>query len=348
MSTDQKSGSLQNPVQQAVNAWTDIGEKIVKKLESLTVEPPLTQEEVDYFPCFLKQNLLEYKKFYDENLGCLIQQINFDIDAFREPVEDPVAEAIARLTEAINESVELFYKGMTHKASSTFLKAFEDYVLPLLKVKWDGETDSTYELNKGDTFYRARPWKCKQEPCHYGQYKYELFHVPFEKRQIVSTNRFTIPGLPALYLGSSPQLCKTEIDPENSDEIWISKFELKENTRVLQLLGLRQFMSLGNCDTTSVLRFLVMYPLTLACSVRVKHAGGNFKPEYIMPQLLLQFAIESDEVKGVKYMSTLANHDNEDDYNLIFPVKEIKSSGYCTELKKLFDWDNPTKMDNDS
>ncbi len=34
--------------------------------------------------------------------------------------------------------------------------------------------------------------------------KNEMFHIPFELRGLVKTNRYSIPGLPCVYLGSSP------------------------------------------------------------------------------------------------------------------------------------------------
>src|ERR1035437_2867592 len=40
----------------------------------------------------------------------------------------------------------------------------------------------------------------------------EMFHVPFEKRGFVSTNRFSISGFPCLYLGRSLQVCYEELN----------------------------------------------------------------------------------------------------------------------------------------
>ncbi|MGY5341097.1 hypothetical protein ACXFAU_01445 [Paenibacillus glucanolyticus] len=39
----------------------------------------------------------------------------------------------------------------------------------------------------------------------------EMFHIPFEKRGLVKTNRYSIHGLPCLYLGSTPFFCWEEM-----------------------------------------------------------------------------------------------------------------------------------------
>ncbi|MFW1494652.1 hypothetical protein ACEV9S_24505, partial [Vibrio parahaemolyticus] len=46
------------------------------------------------------------------------------------------------------------------------------------------------------------------------------------------------------------------------------------------------------------------WPLIAACSIRVKNPSDNFKPEYIIPQLLLQWARDYKSIDGIRYTST--------------------------------------------
>ena len=41
--------------------------------------------------------------------------------------------------------------------------------------------------------------------------KEEMFHIPFNKRYLVGNQRFSISGLPCLYLGGSPYVCWEEL-----------------------------------------------------------------------------------------------------------------------------------------
>ena len=41
--------------------------------------------------------------------------------------------------------------------------------------------------------------------------KEKMFHVPFNMREKVSSARFSIPGFPCLYLGTSLEVCWNEI-----------------------------------------------------------------------------------------------------------------------------------------
>ena len=107
--------------------------------------------------------------------------------------------------------------------------------------------------------------------------------------------------------------------------------------------------------------FLRMLPIILACSLKVANESDNFKPEYILPQLLLHIIvvknqkdqeIEGEESRkiqlaGIEYTSTAINNDFDfingaPTYYLadciVVPVKisEGSTNKYCEELAKKF------------
>lgn len=83
------------------------------------------------------------------------------------------------------------------------------------------------------------------------------------------------------------------------------------------------------------------WPLIACCSVKVKDNSDTFKPEYIIPQLLLQWVRSNDTLDGIRYKS---NHidpslykQKGELYNVVLPVKETLPNGHCNKLIDTFD-----------
>ena len=85
--------------------------------------------------------------------------------------------------------------------------------------------------------------------------------------------------------------------------------------------------------------YLACWPLIAACSIKRERKSGSFVPEYIVPQLLLQWVAQEVRVDGIRYFSArmpsqglhILAHSN-----CVFPVKTISFKGHCEELKKEF------------
>lgn len=52
----------------------------------------------------------------------------------------------------------------------------------------------------------------------------DMFHIPFEKRHLVQDNRYSIHGIPSVYLGRSIYDCYLELGKPDFDDLWISYF----------------------------------------------------------------------------------------------------------------------------
>jgi len=86
-------------------------------------------------------------------------------------------------------------------------------------------------------------------------------------------------------------------------------------------------------------RYLITFPLIAACSIKTKHPNGTFKPEYIIPQMLLQYINDKDDIDGIKYFSAKVNYvqlKNFTCYNYVFPPKTNKQKGFCNKLSDTF------------
>ena len=65
-------------------------------------------------------------------------------------------------------------------------------------------------------FFRIHVSEAKREVTS----RKDIFHVPFEKRGSIKSNRYSIPGLPCLYLGTSLYTCWEEMNRPNFDSIF--------------------------------------------------------------------------------------------------------------------------------
>lgn len=107
----------------------------------------------------------------------------------------------------------------------------------------------------------------------------EMFHIPFEKRYLVNTQRFSIPGYPALYLAGSFFTAWCELDKPQLDNLTYVFFQPKEKIYFLDL-GLPYTKS---PEIWELYELFVMYPILMACMTRVRYSNAPFKPEYLMP-----------------------------------------------------------------
>jgi len=86
--------------------------------------------------------------------------------------------------------------------------------------------------------------------------------------------------------------------------------------------------------------YFMTWPLIACCSVIVKDYSQSFKPEYIIPQLLLQWIREIEYIDGIQFNSTHINfHASKskgDFSNLVLPVKENRETGFCSKLLDMF------------
>lgn len=182
----------------------------------------------------------------------------------------------------------------------------------------------------------------------------ELFHVPLSKRKSIKSYRFSIPGIPSLYLGSSIYICWEELSRIPLTELHAAKFTLVEGESIsllniglsteyikeLKDKGLAEGVvdnSKGSQILLSILKnFLLLWPLIASCHMRVKNPDLEFKPEYILPQLLMQFIMHNDKYDGIVYLSTKKYvHSIPLSYcrNIALPVKkQIPKNEYCESL----------------
>lgn len=189
--------------------------------------------------------------------------------------------------------------------------------------------------------------------------QYDIFHVPFELRHLVSSQRYSISGLPSLYLGESIYVCWEEMGRPDLNQVYLSRFEAKShNGHGLKYLNLAYSLELllkeelelpledELVDRQLFEAFIFMYPIVIACSFKRAHEKAHFNVEYVLPNLILR-AIHNNvgHFNGLAYLSTKSKHVRNFKYgvNYVFPPQSDSAhlNGVCPTLAELFKCTRP-------
>jgi hypothetical protein len=196
--------------------------------------------------------------------------------------------------------------------------------------------------------------------------KSRLFHTPFELRHKVGQHRYGIPGFPCLYLGGSLELCSAELRiPGNRlRNTAIAEFAVRDGAQIRVLdFGFRPSTiaelafgrDIENAKATPkpnpeleefIVNYATCWPLIAASSIKVMHEKEPFVPEYIVPQMILQWLMVNSDCDGIRYFSTQFNPDPTHlgrTINYVFPAVhgDDTREGYSGKLKGLFELTAP-------
>jgi len=310
-----------------------------------------------------------FHQFLDALLGKYVKQLQLIDDPDLPEIcseRKQLATAAGELAASILTSVQLSLAGHPNLAYKEISDA-------LSRIDWGPFSsqlmESNSEFNPSDPYwplfyaikhpslYRIRSDRSEFTIPSRG----DIFHVPFEKRRLVSNQRYSITGLPCLYLGGSLWICWEELGRPPLDSVLVSRFRIVGPVSVLdfqfpphhmwrffadipqetsQALDNNLGEKLRDRFSLAFLRSYIMcWPLIAACSIKRDQRTGSFFPEYIVPQLLLQWVAEGARFDGIRYFSVrmpsrgahvLAHS------NCVFPAKMISFKGHCAELKKRF------------
>jgi len=265
------------------------------------------------------------------------------IEGFSGDVEtalSPNKKIIKQQCESLVKVVEMFLRGFPGQAYFILKECMDNLNhLSLLEIQ-----QSLTATEKGN-LYRVRTDARSQLK------QSDIFHIPFELRERVATQRYSIPGLPCLYLGDSIFVCWEEMDRPQLSNLHASRFDLSLSAfKLLDLnintndLRKRCFPGKTEKFISHLAKFIAYWPLLASCSFIVRKPTEIFKPEYILPQLLLQWIMDAEGVDGIKYKSNRikAGPNNVGSFtNIVIPVKHISDKGFCRVLSKKIKFTNP-------
>lgn len=187
-------------------------------------------------------------------------------------------------------------------------------------------------------------YKCRENSKLFHFSKDEMFHIPYNKRHLIGNQRFSLSGIPCLYLGSSSYICWEELGRKDLNSTNYCGYSLKEEIKMFD------FVLPSAITNSHQIRRTV---LILACSLAADRES-LFKPEYIVSQSILHSLIYrsyySHSLFCLRYYSShLLNGDAnyyDIDYdnpnlleryiNYVFPAASSVSEGYNDKLRSIF------------
>jgi hypothetical protein len=291
----------------------------------------------------LKDPIFKIPKYRDHHyfpdlLTDIFQAYLQKLDSFTGSVREKLIEKRPLIEEICNslvQALEAYYKGFSAQAYYELEKGLKPIADDLLYFREEFNNISPKHL------YRLR---VGAESIFSKQ---EMFHAPFELREIITTERYSILGLPSLYLSNSTYACWEELGRPNIHTIQIARYEI--DPQAIKLLDLtftpdylQHLINIKAIKTEEVdevlAAYLMTWPLVAACSFKANNKKAIFKPEYIIPQLTLQWVRLNRNVHGIKYCSNCDVHDYKSSpfafINVVIPAHKIKKEGFCSFLTK--------------
>lgn len=252
------------------------------------------------------------------------ENTNFSIDL--------LIERQKHLVNSLKESIDYSYDGKPAKAFNSLNKGLNS------DLKQFDELLNTRKFINESNFYRIRVHK-QNFPLN----SQDLFHIPYQHRGKVKTQRFSIPGFPSLYLGTTVYVCWEELNRPSINDFQAVRLKNIEPINVIDLSPPKR-----NSDTYEHYKYLMVWPLVFASSIKVRNNDDFFKPEYIIPQLLLQWVREKEEIDGISYQTTHIDYSKTlsrgEFLNIVLPVKDNKIRGICSSLQRKFEMTEVTSI----
>lgn len=130
-----------------------------------------------------------------------------------------------------------------------------------------------------------------------------MLHLPKTLRGKTGNYRFSIPGMPSLYLGNTSYVCWLETGKPSAHDFYVSPVIVDSSLRIFNLAVMtRNIINLKNLDKDTVHCWLKLIVLMIATSYVIKEENRTFKSEYIVSQSIM-LACKNLGLDGVAYFS---------------------------------------------
>ena len=269
----------------------------------------------------------EYQEYLQEELN---DYFNWIAENYNEYTDE-----VKKITDSIKDAVSLYYK-------SDFLSAIQS-----IKTIVDGENllscdEKMKDKNYTNALFKARVAESTENIKHE-----DMLHIPFDRRNIVSSQRFSLSGTPCIYLAKSSYTCWLELNRPEENKFFVSAFKVKGTKSFLDLTCLTwEELEDGIEDKNDIKAKLCTFPLIIATSFLVdENTGSAFHSEYIISELLMNVIAVSDKYDGVAYFSKKFS-DKKKYYpiNICFALlAKFNGEKYTSDIED-FEWTNPMSL----
>lgn len=289
------------------------------------------------------RNLVEQASEWLQSKSCregsIIERTNYVINSFRSYVEAEMNEISANTGLSPNYILEKI--DTTSKSLYRILSAY-------LRGNHHDAHKITREMVKSmkfDSIVKNIPlYKCRENNRQFLFSKDEMYHIPYDKRHLVGNQRFSMSGLPCLYLGGSSYICWEELERKDLNHVNFCGYYVHGNIKMFDLL-----LPLTITNEHQIRKIVII----LACSLPARRED-LFKPEYVLPQCVLNSLIYrsyySHKSFCIRYYSSHLlcgdadyfkyEYDNLDYLsryvNYVFPMPSSKDKGYNDNIRTIF------------
>lgn len=259
----------------------------------------------------------EYYRKLKQILGKYCNYVN-KIDELEDSCKDNVKNNSEKIIKCIEQYYNADIVGAQKRVSEILKKyqqskfivnqldknyAFRGIAAEELHISDDSHNDAMYKEMLESEFYYF-----KARIKHDNLKRNDMLHIPFNKRNITTTQRYSMAGVPCLYLASTSFGAWIEMGRPASNVFNVSAYKLPGDLNILNLCQFPEFIE-GSSSTISktdefnnLSQFIEIFPLVIATSFSVAEQGRTFKSEYIVSQLVMQ-TVKELGLDGVAYLS---------------------------------------------
>lgn len=214
--------------------------------------------------------------------------------AWVEKIHPASLEKVRNIVIGIKDAVKSYYESNFLHATKLIEKIVQENNLASCSANDIGNDEYSMSL------FKARVIAPTESISHEG-----MLHIPFDVRNIVASQRFSLNGTPCIYLAKSSYACWFELNTPEDNKFFVSAFDLPETIKFLDLTCLT-WDKLENFTIIDgdVEEKLCTFPLIIATSFKVKENNSTpFHSEYIVSELLMSIVATSNKWDGVAYYS---------------------------------------------
>ena len=230
------------------------------------------------------------------------ERIKFVFGEYIKELRNSNIDCSSKTEDEIRNNMELAVNACKKYLSGDLYAAFENAEKILDKLE-----ERIVDLPSETYLFRAR-----STSMYHTLARHEMFHIPFNKRYLVGNQRYSISGIPCLYLGQSTYICWEELGHPNPYTCNFIGVKTISEQKVLDMTIPQAFEGVN----------ISIIPTILSC-ILYSRKDRVFKQEYILPQLIMQALLQKRKnIIGIKYHSTSLFYT---DFPFVSDEKTLKS-----------------------
>lgn len=282
-----------------------------------------------------------------------------------------ICRCISNVHNEIKKIFKLYYSGdmiSAIKKMRNLIRKFHFFVKSPIESAYAFTLSNEYL--KAPKIYELYLFKGRITNDSYNCFKpSEMHQIPLNRRDLISAQRFSIPGLPCLYLANNSFVVWNELKKPNFPNIVVSTFKILDlNKKIIDMtypysliMGYikKHYLNINynfkeqdiintddlfdhNLSDKNYNMLAAYWPLLASISVHCRQKGRSFKSEYIIPQLMMHCL---EDCVGIAYRS---NAMFEEKYlpriNLAIPILKYNDGEKYGDIKEYIKVSEPVNF----